>query len=192
MEVTSYSTNIQKRIVEELNSDCSTKVRIQGKLTGQIPVNTSNRKDDAVLIANSEDNLQRLLHKFNITSKKYNMTISAEKTKCLTISKEPIRCKLETDDRIIEQTMAFNYLGVEITSHRDLHRETTTQVRKVAVVSRALKDIIWRNKYLRKETKTRNSESSTRHRPKGIRPPGRPPKQWRDCRVSASPEDSAQ
>ncbi|KAI4476057.1 hypothetical protein M0802_014934 [Mischocyttarus mexicanus] len=98
--------------------------------------------DDVVLIANSEDNLQRLLHKFNITSKKYNMTISAEKTKCLTISKEPIRCKLETNGRIIKQTMTFNYLGVEITSHRDLYRETTNQVRKVAVVSGALKNII--------------------------------------------------
>ncbi|KAI4474449.1 hypothetical protein M0802_015596 [Mischocyttarus mexicanus] len=69
--------------------------------------------DDAVLIANSEDNLQMLLHKFNITSKKYNMIISAEKTKCMTTFKEPIRCKLETDGRIIEQTMAFNYFGVE-------------------------------------------------------------------------------
>ncbi|KAI4480031.1 hypothetical protein M0802_014287 [Mischocyttarus mexicanus] len=111
--------------------------------------------DDVVLIANSEDNLQRLLHKFNTTSKKFNMIISAEKTKCLTISKEPIRCKLETNGRIIEQTMTFNYLGVEITSHRDLYRETTNQVRKLAVVSGALKNIIWRNKYLRKETKTR-------------------------------------
>ncbi|KAI4492190.1 hypothetical protein M0802_009996 [Mischocyttarus mexicanus] len=68
--------------------------------------------DDAVLIANSEDNLKKLLHKFNITSKKYNMIILAEKTKCLTISKEPIRCKLKTNGRIIKQTMILNYLGV--------------------------------------------------------------------------------
>ncbi|KAI4472606.1 hypothetical protein M0802_016657 [Mischocyttarus mexicanus] len=70
------------------------------------------------------------------------MTISAEKSKSLIISKEPIRCKLKTNGRIIEQTMTFNYLGVEITSHRDLYRETTNQVRKTSVVSGALKDII--------------------------------------------------
>ncbi|KAI4486876.1 hypothetical protein M0802_012256 [Mischocyttarus mexicanus] len=51
--------------------------------------------------------------------------------------------------------MTFNYLGVEITSNRDLYRETANQVKKAAVVSGALKNIIWRNKYLRKETKTR-------------------------------------
>ncbi|KAI4472449.1 hypothetical protein M0802_016812 [Mischocyttarus mexicanus] len=51
--------------------------------------------------------------------------------------------------------MTFNYLGVEITSHPDLYKETINQVRKPAVVSEALKNIIWRNKYLRKETKTR-------------------------------------
>ncbi|KAI4487676.1 hypothetical protein M0802_011938 [Mischocyttarus mexicanus] len=71
------------------------------------------------------------------------------------LPKKPIRCTLETNDRIIEQTTTFNYLGVEITSHRDLYRETTNQVRKAAVVSEDLKNITWRNKYLRKETKTR-------------------------------------
>ncbi|KAI4472235.1 hypothetical protein M0802_017027 [Mischocyttarus mexicanus] len=30
------------------------------------------------------------------------------------------------------------------------------------------------------------------YKPTGIRPPGRPPKRWRDCRVSTSPEDPAQ
>ncbi|KAI4475870.1 hypothetical protein M0802_014994 [Mischocyttarus mexicanus] len=98
--------------------------------------------DNAVLIANSKDNLQRLLHKFNIISKKYNMLTSIENTECLTISKQPIRCKLETNGRRIEQAMTFNYLRVEITSHRDLYRETTIQVRKAAVVSDALKNII--------------------------------------------------
>ncbi|KAI4486385.1 hypothetical protein M0802_012295 [Mischocyttarus mexicanus] len=114
-------------------------------------------------MANSEDNLQRLLHKFNITSEKYNMVVSADKTKCLTIStKNPIRCKLELNSRIIEQTMTLYYLRVDVTSHHDLYKETTNQVRKAAVVSGALKNIIWRNKYLRKEAKTRIYETCVR------------------------------
>lgn len=36
--------------------------------------------DDAALIAEIECDLQRLTHIFNTTSKKYNMTTSAEKT----------------------------------------------------------------------------------------------------------------
>lgn len=32
--------------------------------------------DDAVLIADNEDDLQKLLHKFNVTAKKYNLQIS--------------------------------------------------------------------------------------------------------------------
>ncbi|KAI4473735.1 hypothetical protein M0802_015960 [Mischocyttarus mexicanus] len=51
--------------------------------------------------------------------------------------------------------MTLNYLGVDVTSHHDLYKKTTNQVRKPAVVLGALKNIIWRNKYLRKEAETR-------------------------------------
>jgi Reverse transcriptase (RNA-dependent DNA polymerase) len=37
--------------------------------------------DDAILIAESEDDLQRLLYQFNITARKFNMIISPNKTK---------------------------------------------------------------------------------------------------------------
>ncbi|KAI4503712.1 hypothetical protein M0802_001115 [Mischocyttarus mexicanus] len=67
-----------------------------------------------------------------------------------------IRCKLELNSRIIEQTMTLNYLGVEITSHHNLYKVTTNQVRNAAVVSGALKNI-WRNKYLRKEANIINN-----------------------------------
>lgn len=111
--------------------------------------------DDAVLIADNEDNLQRTLHKFNNAAEEYNMTISVEKTKCLTASKEPVRCKLEINRKIIEQTTTFNYLGVTVTSDRIIHKEVQNQVKKAATVSGALRNIIWKNKYLRTECKTR-------------------------------------
>ena len=46
--------------------------------------------DYAVLIADSEHILQRLLHRFNITTKKFNIAISVEKTKSLVVSIEPM------------------------------------------------------------------------------------------------------
>ena len=37
----------------------------------------------------------------------------------MTISKDPIRFKLEINDRIVEQVMEFNYLAVNITSSEE-------------------------------------------------------------------------
>lgn len=48
--------------------------------------------EDALLIAEIEDDLQRLLHALNRTAKTFNVRISASKTKCMTCSKPPIRC----------------------------------------------------------------------------------------------------
>lgn len=55
--------------------------------------------DDAVLIAVSEDNLPNLT-----------------KTKCMTIARESLRCKLVIEDTIVDQTMWFDYLGCNITN----------------------------------------------------------------------------
>lgn len=53
---------------------------------------------DAVLISDLEDNLKRL---FNTKVKQKNFTINIEKTKCMTTSKESIRCKLKLEGRIL-------------------------------------------------------------------------------------------
>jgi len=55
--------------------------------------------DDAVVISEDKDNLQRLLHQFELTAKRYNMSISVPKTQTLVIAKEPRRCKLAVYDR---------------------------------------------------------------------------------------------
>ncbi|XP_055378969.1 uncharacterized protein LOC129610426 [Condylostylus longicornis] len=83
------------------------------------------------------------------------MKISIEKTKCMTIAKEPIRCKLSSEDQSIEQVMSFKYLGVEITSHRDNNKETQVQTAKASAISGYLRDVIWKNKYMLIENKVR-------------------------------------
>ena len=50
----------------------------------------------------------------------------------MTISKEPIRCKLEIDGRMVEQIMEFNYLGVNIISSGNLVKEIQTEAQKAA------------------------------------------------------------
>lgn len=111
--------------------------------------------DDAVLIADSEDELQRILHTFNMTAKKYNMKVSAAKTKSMVVSRNPIRCKLEVDGKMIEQVMEFKYLGALLTSAKDLGTEVRDQALKAARVAGCLNEMVWRNKYMARESKVR-------------------------------------
>lgn len=118
--------------------------------------------DDALLMAETEDDLQRLLQTFARAAKDYNLQVSAEKTKCLVSSKHPIRCKLQLGSHIIEQVMSFNYLGVEVTSDRQLTKEVVNAANKARRISGALNNIIWRNKYLSQEAKTRVYKTAVR------------------------------
>ena len=90
------------------------------------------------------------------------MKISIAKSKCMVVSKEPRRCKLEIQRKIIEQTMNFNYLGSGLSSNGILHTEVRKQVNKAARIAGSLNDMIWRNKYLRTETKVRIYKSVVR------------------------------
>lgn len=111
--------------------------------------------DDAVIVAESEDNLQKLLHTFNQTAKQLNMVISTSKTKCMTTSKVPIRCKLEVDGEVIQQVMNFNYLGVEISAFGDIEASVRVQAIKASRIAGCLNGLIFKNKHLHIDTKAR-------------------------------------
>lgn len=81
--------------------------------------------DDAVLMAEKEDNLQCLLYRFNTTAQKLNMLISHEKSSFNCDIQKPHRCKLMVNEHIIDQVMNFSYLGIEILSER----RTTEEVK---------------------------------------------------------------
>ena len=83
------------------------------------------------------------------------MLISTSKTQCPTIAKEPLRCKLAVYGKSIKQVMNFKYLGVTITSSRDLEKEVKAQTVKASLISGYLRDIIWQNKYMLVDSKTR-------------------------------------
>jgi len=105
--------------------------------------------DDAVIISENVDELQRLLHQFYPTAKRYNMSIATKKAKSLVVAKEPRRCKLAVNDKIVEHVMSFRYLGVEITAHQDRRSELKNQIDKASRIAGCLKDIIWKNQFLK-------------------------------------------
>jgi hypothetical protein len=51
--------------------------------------------DDAVLLSDNEDDLQRILFNFNKAAKNVNMEIANEKTKSMIIVKISLRCKID-------------------------------------------------------------------------------------------------
>ena len=58
--------------------------------------------------------------------------------------------------------MNFKYLGVTITSSRDLEKEVKAQTFKASLISGYLRDIIWRNKYMSVNNKTRINKTYVR------------------------------
>jgi hypothetical protein len=69
-----------------------------------IEINSLHFADDQVILATSEDNLQRAIHRLNVISKDYNMRISTDKTKVLALrGKDPIRIKIVINERILDQ-----------------------------------------------------------------------------------------
>jgi hypothetical protein len=48
--------------------------------------------DDAILFFQSEDDLQRMLHQFHITARKFNMLISSKETKCMVTTASLLIC----------------------------------------------------------------------------------------------------
>lgn len=139
------------------------KVRVgRGYRMGNEEVTIICYADDAMICAENEDDLQRLLNIFNRTGKQFNMTISAQKTKCMTTSKEPLRCKLEVDGQVIQQEMKFKYLGIDITSYGNVEDEVRQQVAKANKIAGCLNDVIWRNKHLKKHTKARVYKTTIR------------------------------
>jgi len=79
--------------------------------------------DDAVILSEDEDNLQRLLYKLQQIAKTFKMQISIKKTKSPSISRNPRKCKLAIYDQSVEQEMSFKYLVANITSNRNLKDE---------------------------------------------------------------------
>lgn len=111
--------------------------------------------DDAVIISKTKMNCKKMLYRFKTTANMFDMMISVQKTESLAISKEPRRWKLVVYNQSVDQVMRFKYLGVNITNDRNLREEVKDQTTKASIISRYLRDIIWKNKYMNIKSKMR-------------------------------------
>ena len=91
-------------------------------------MNTVLYADDQILMATSEDELQKMVYQLNLIARKFKITISSTKTKSMAMCGNNIqRVKIVIDDNIIEQVTEFKYLGYCISEYkRDLEDKLQT------------------------------------------------------------------
>ncbi|GJQ77119.1 hypothetical protein Trydic_g13476 [Trypoxylus dichotomus] len=63
---------------------------------------------------------------------------------------------------MIKQVNQLKYLGAHITSSGYLHNEAREQKVRASHIAGCLRDIVWRNKYLERESKMRAYKSAVR------------------------------
>ncbi|GJQ72616.1 hypothetical protein Trydic_g1118 [Trypoxylus dichotomus] len=98
-------------------------------------VNATCYVDEAVLVADPEDNMRvRLLHSFSQLANQLNTIINTDRTKCLVTSKEWVRCKLEVGHGMIEQVNRFKYLRANTTSAGNLDSDVRERIMKASQI----------------------------------------------------------
>jgi hypothetical protein len=69
--------------------------------------------DDQVIIADTDDNLQKVVHKLNRLITESGLTISVQKTKSMAFKgRDPVRTKILIDNKILEQVKSFRKYDV--------------------------------------------------------------------------------
>ena len=89
---------------------------LEGIRIGGQNVNNVRYADDTVLIADSEDKLQRIIERVDAAGEELGLKINRGKTECMVISKGSApTCNLSIGNEIIKQVNKFKYLGSIIT-----------------------------------------------------------------------------
>jgi hypothetical protein len=98
--------------------------------------------DDQVLIVSSEDKLQRARYNLQKTVSDFDMSISIEKTKIMAFSgKDPVRSKICTNVKTLQQVNTFNYLGFTLSyeGETDMSSKISKFVKTIRVINQVFK-----------------------------------------------------
>ena len=90
---------------------------LEGVHVGGHNINNLRYADDTVLIADSEDKLQRILSTAAEESERKGLQLNAKKTECMVVSKKNAipKCNITCKGENIKQVDTFKYLGCTIT-----------------------------------------------------------------------------
>ena len=132
-----YSENILREIQDQA-----------GILIGGHNLNNIRYADDIVLIADSEENLQKILDKVVSESESKGLSINCEKTECLVVSKQKTRptCNVTINNEKIKQVDKFEYLGSLITSDAKCDQEINRRIGMAKVALQKMKKLLCNSK----------------------------------------------
>ena len=108
-------------------------------------------EDDIVRIAESKDDLQRIVNTINKGSHKYGLKINIEKTKTMIVSKSNNRSyfkivSLKINGKSVEQVRSFVYLGACITDDGRNKEELNRRAGRAKTQFMTLKNLLSNSK----------------------------------------------
>ena len=105
--------------------------------------------DDAVLIANSPNNLQNMLDEVVMKSREKGLLLNVKKTECMTVSKshnKALTLDLKSGGEEIKKVDKFRYLGSMITDDAKDITTVKTQIAKAKSTFGKLKPVLTNSK----------------------------------------------
>ena len=117
---------------------------LNGVSVGGVNINNLRYADDTVLMAKSEEDLQKLVNRLDQISREFGMEINIKKTEVMTVSKRTVKpdCKIFLNGRQLKQVDFFKYLGCIIADDcRDL-KELNSRIGQAKSAFMKLKNIL--------------------------------------------------
>ena len=144
---TLFNIYLERIMVDALNDHTGT-VSIGGRT-----ITNLRFADDIDGLAGREEELASLVKQLDTTSSRYGMEISAEKTKLMTNSDQPITTKITVSGKELETVEQFKYLGSIITEEGS-KTEILARAAQTSTAMAKLK-IIWKDKNIPLRTKVK-------------------------------------
>ena len=124
---------------------------IGARINGHI-INNLRFADDIALIAETEEDLQKLVTLVSSSSSQLGLKISITKTQVQVVGKEPEQVNITVDSQTLEQVKSFTYLGGVITENALSDQDITRRIGLAHAAMRTL-NTIWTAKDITIPTK---------------------------------------
>ena len=112
----------------------------EGMKIGGIRIKDIRFADDQVVLAETEEGLQRLMDALHNSIGKYSMKMNIKKTKSMRISRSEEDINIQINGTRIEQT--FKYLGAEITSKGRCQKEIQIRIARAKNAFTKIKELL--------------------------------------------------
>ena len=110
--------------------------------------------DDTVLVSDSEEKLERLVHEFGRVCHRWKLKVNEGKSKVMEIGKnrEEEEVNVSLNGRRMEEVETYRYLGVDVSNDSGMSEEVNHRIGEARRAWGALKDV-WKKRHISREAK---------------------------------------